>query len=95
MACHGQSDKAHLKARDDLGKERQTLLHEFNHTYADYPADRTLHELFEEQAERTPDRTALIYRGRRMTYGALNARANALAHTLRSMGVGPDTIVGL
>lgn len=76
-------------------KEKHTILHEFNNTYTDYPRDKTIHQVFEEQALRTPDNTAVIFNDRTMTYARLNEKANRLAHTLRLKGVGPDKIVGI
>ena len=61
----------------------------------DYPQDRCIHELFEEQAARTPDAVAVVFEDAQLSYGELNARANRLAHHLRALGVGPETIVGL
>jgi amino acid adenylation domain-containing protein len=55
----------------------------------------TLHALFETQAERGPDAIAVVCEGQQLTYGALNRRANQLAHHLRARGVGPETTVGL
>ena len=75
--------------------ERRQLLYEFNDTAADYPRDKTVHQIFEEQAELTPLNVALVFNDRKMTYGELNARANRLARTLRARGVGPDSVVGL
>ena len=54
-----------------------------------------LHERFEAQVSRTPDATALVFEGASLTYAELNRKANRLAHRLRSMGVGPETLVGL
>ena len=54
-----------------------------------------VHELFEEQAARAPEAVALVFEGAQLSYGELNERANRLAHHLRSLGVGPDAIVGL
>jgi non-ribosomal peptide synthetase component F len=51
--------------------------------------------LFEEQAALTPDAVALVFEGRTMTYGQLNARANRLAHHLIAAGIGPNDLVGL
>ena len=61
------------------------------------PARRTgvLHRRFEAQAERTPESIALVAENERLSYRELNARANQLAHHLRSLGVGPETLVGL
>jgi amino acid adenylation domain-containing protein len=75
--------------------EREQLLVGFNRTAADYPRDRCLHHLFEEQAARTPDRPALVCGDIRMTYAELNARANQIAHFLRGCGVGRNAPVGL
>jgi amino acid adenylation domain-containing protein len=60
----------------------------------DFPR-RGIHELFEEQVERSPDRPALVFAGQRLTYRELNTRSNALAWRLRERGVGLDSPVGL
>ncbi|GMU04723.1 non-ribosomal peptide synthetase/type I polyketide synthase [Corallococcus caeni] len=54
-----------------------------------------LHHPFEAQAERTPDATALVFQGRTLSYRALNAEANRLAHHLQSQGIGPGDFVGV
>src|SRR5437016_4176216 len=53
------------------------------------------HQLFEGWAHRTPDRTAVQAKKRRLTYGELNQRANQLARYLRSCGAGTETLVGI
>ncbi|HEU4869658.1 MAG TPA: amino acid adenylation domain-containing protein [Pyrinomonadaceae bacterium] len=58
-------------------------------------ADLCIHEWFEIQAEQTPNVTALVFEDRQLTYSELNAHANQLAHRLRSLGVGPDVLVGV
>ncbi|MDQ6893669.1 MAG: amino acid adenylation domain-containing protein [Acidobacteriota bacterium] len=58
-------------------------------------ARKTVHRLFEEQADRQPHATAVEFKGDTLTYGELNARANALARQLRRLGVGPEVLVGL
>ncbi|HEX8695859.1 MAG TPA: amino acid adenylation domain-containing protein, partial [Longimicrobium sp.] len=75
--------------------ERRRELEEWNATGAAYPDQACVYELFEAQAERTPDAVALTFDGRSLTYRELNARANRLAHYLRGLGVGPDARVGL
>jgi amino acid adenylation domain-containing protein len=75
--------------------ERSTVLEEWNRTEAAYPAESSLHALFEAQVERTPDAVALVFEGQALTYAGLNARANRLAHFLAERGVGPDVLVGL
>jgi amino acid adenylation domain-containing protein len=75
--------------------ERRHLVVSLNQTAEDYPRDSAIHELFERQAERVPDRPALVCRDRRHSYAELNARTNRLAHYLRERGVGPGVRVGL
>ncbi len=75
--------------------QRDQLLVEWNDTRTDYPRDACIHELFSAQAARAPHAVALVEADRRLTYGDLEARANQLAHYLRGLGVGPDTLVGL
>ncbi|MGW0533984.1 amino acid adenylation domain-containing protein [Streptomyces sp. NPDC003032] len=58
-------------------------------------APRLLHEVVEEQARRTPDATALVHEGDRLSYAELNTRANRLARHLTAQGVGPERIVAL
>jgi amino acid adenylation domain-containing protein len=76
-------------------EEQQKLLVQVNDTNTTYPSDKCLHELFEEQASRTPDEVAAIFAEEQVTYAQLNARANGLAHHLRGLGVGPDVLVGI
>ena len=75
--------------------EREQLLVQWNDSAVDYPRDRCIHQLFEQQVARTPDATAVVFEDTRLSYAELNARANRLAHHLITLGVGPDTLVGL
>jgi len=76
--------------------ERQQLLYEWNDTGTAFPADKCVHQLFEEQVARTPDAVAVVFEGEELSYGGLNRRANQLAHYLRKMGVGTgDTVAVL
>nr|AXN93627.1 PuwA [Symplocastrum muelleri NIVA-CYA 644] len=75
--------------------ERQQLLVEWNHTKTDYPADKCIHELFEEQVQLTPNAVAVVYENSQLTYSELNARANQLAHYLQTLGVKPEILVGI
>ncbi len=85
-----------LRSLDVLPEaERRQLLVEWNDTQTDYPRGRCVHELFEEQAARTPESVALEFEGREITYAELNRRANQLARVLRTRGVGPDVLVGV
>ncbi|MUH00714.1 amino acid adenylation domain-containing protein, partial [Scytonema sp. UIC 10036] len=75
--------------------EQQQLLVEWNRTQADYPQDKCIHQLFEEQVQRTPDAVAVVFENEQLTYQQLNCRANQLAHYLQSLGVGADVLVGI
>ena len=75
-------------------EERGRLLVEWNQTQKDYP-QKCIHELFEEQVERTPEALAVVHEERELSYGELNARANQLAHYLRGLGVKPDGRVAI
>ncbi|HEX8354146.1 MAG TPA: amino acid adenylation domain-containing protein, partial [Pyrinomonadaceae bacterium] len=76
-------------------REREQLLVTWNDTARDYPRDRCVHELFEEQAERRAGHVAVALGGEQVTYSDLNRRANRLAHYLRRAGVMPEARVGL
>jgi amino acid adenylation domain-containing protein/non-ribosomal peptide synthase protein (TIGR01720 family) len=75
--------------------ERQQLLVEWNDTQADYSKDVCIHQLFEAQSEQTPEAVAVVFEGQQLTYRELNCRANQVAHHLRSLGVGPEGLVGI
>ena len=75
--------------------ERAEVIELFNATQADYPRGRLLHELFEEQVQRTPDAPAVGHERDSLTYRELNTRANQLARYLRNKGVSPGQLVGL
>ncbi|CAC5343231.1 MULTISPECIES: non-ribosomal peptide synthetase [Planktothrix] len=75
--------------------EREQLLIKWNNTQTEYPADKCIHQLFEEQAKRTPNAIAVVYENESLTYQELNNRGNQLAHNLQKLGVKPDTLVGL
>ncbi|MEV0135513.1 amino acid adenylation domain-containing protein [Dactylosporangium sp. NPDC050688] len=75
-------------------QERQ-LVHTYNDTDVDFPADRCVHDLVAEQAARTPDAVAVTDDATTLTYRALNERAVALAGTLRSHGAAPGGFVGV
>ena len=76
-------------------EERRRLLVEWNDTARDYPKDKCIHKLFEEQAERSPDAIAVVFEDQRLTYEQLNRQANQLARHLMDLGVGPEVLVGI
>lgn len=68
----------------------------FNNTEYHYPHEKTIHQLFEEQVERTPNDVAVVYQDMRLTYRELNEQANQLAHVLRkAYHLKPDDLVGI
>ena len=75
--------------------EQRQLLVEWNHAQMDYPDNQCVHQLFEEQAAKTPDAIAVVFADQQLTYQALNRRANQLAHHLQALGVGPEVLVGI
>ena len=75
--------------------ERRQLLETWNQTRSDYPRDACIHQLFEAQAQRTPDAIAVESAEGRLTYRELDRRANHLASYLQSQGVKPDVLVGI
>ena len=75
--------------------ERVQLLQGWNATEASWPSNACVHQLFEQQVERTPDAPAVIFKGESLSYRELNYRANALAHYLRERGIGADSVVGI
>ncbi|MEH2262094.1 amino acid adenylation domain-containing protein [Nostoc sp.] len=76
-------------------QERHQLLVEWNDTYTPYPKSKCIHELFEEQVEKTPNAIAVVYEDESLTYQQLNLRANQLAHYLQTLGVGAEVLVGI
>jgi len=76
-------------------EERRKLLTEWVDTKKDYPRDKCIHQLFEEQVRKNPDAAAVIFKDQTLTYSELNKKANKLARLLRSKGVKPDSVVGI
>ena len=76
-------------------RERQQMLVDWNRTEMDFPHEGCVHHLVEAQAVSTPASVAVVADERRLTYAELNTRANRLAHRLRSLGVGPETLVAI
>ena len=91
-------DDPSLRLRDIAMLSEQEvhhLVHDLNDTQVDYPKDKLIHELFEGQAEETPDNIALVFNDEQLTYRELNEASNRLAHYLIAQGVTTETLVGL
>ena len=78
-----------------LSSEEQQLFTDWNKTQADYPLNKTVHQLFEEQVEKTPDQIAIVCEGQQLTYQQLNEQANQLARYLKKRGVESEQIVAI
>ena len=96
LAAMAAAPEGWLDSRQLLAAaERQLLLRELNDTHAAAAGGEDLHERIAAQARRVPGRVALVCGGERLTYRELQRRASSLAGTLRDLGVGPETRVGL
>jgi amino acid adenylation domain-containing protein len=76
-------------------EEQHQLLIEWNDTTVTRPQVQCVHDLFEIQADETPDAVAVVFGEQSLTYRELNRRANQVAHYLQSLGVGPEILVGM
>ncbi|WP_306474292.1 AMP-binding protein, partial [Bacillus pseudomycoides] len=76
-------------------EERNEILYEFNNTKMEYPRNRTIHQLFEEQVCRMPNQLAVVYENQKITYEELNKRANQLARRLQEKGVQTNQLIGI
>ena len=74
-------------------EEKNKIVEEFNDTYIEYPREKCIHELFTEQARKTPDKIALVFENKKFTYRQLDEMSNSLAHYLRENGVKRNEIV--
>ena len=75
--------------------DKEKILYDFNRTETDYPRNKGVYELFEEQVEKTPDDIAVVFRDWQLTYRELNEKANRIAWKLKEKGVKEDTVVGI
>lgn len=75
--------------------DREKALREWNATTVEYPTGKCVHELFEEQASRTPEAVAVVFEDRQMTYHELDLCANQLARRLLKRGTGAEALVGI
>gem|GEM_PF-704386 len=76
-------------------EEKKRILYDFNNKEAEYPKDKTIHQLFEEESEKRPDHAAVIFEDQIITYKELNRRADLLSAFLYSKGVNKEDIVGI
>ena len=83
-------------------KHYNQIVYDWNKTDRDYPRDKTIHQLFEEQVKKTPENVALVFEGEQLTYGELNEKSNQLARHIRAQyicktkqALKPDTLIAL
>ena len=76
-------------------KEWKQVVYDFNDTYVEYPRKKCVHELYTEQAQKTPDAIALVFEEQKFTYKELDEMSNSLAHYLRNKGVKPNDVVAV
>lgn len=106
LATTGKIDRKALpqpkrQAVTDLRKptlsesDLQKILVKWNTTQTHYPSEKCVHQLFEDQVEKTPDSIAVVFEDQQLTYCKLNQKANQLAHYLQKLGVKPETPVGI
>ncbi|MFD9700030.1 amino acid adenylation domain-containing protein [Lentzea sp. NPDC059081] len=91
----GIDPEARISRVDVLSAEERDLLAEWNDTTVDYPRDRSLVDLVEEQAEIRPNAVALVFGDERLTYAEVDAWANQVAHKVLEHGVGRGDLVGV
>ncbi len=75
--------------------EKNKILYQFNNTKTDYPKDKTIAQLFEEQVEKSPNNIAVVFEDTQLTYKQLNEKANSLAHYIRNKNIGKNDIIGI
>jgi amino acid adenylation domain-containing protein len=90
-----QNPEAPMSSVSIVSDEDKRMISLVNDTRTNYPGDKTIAELFEEQAKLYPEKTALVFKEKVFTYRELNERANQIAWKLRESGVNKDTPVGL
>ena len=76
-------------------REKDLILNDFNNTKVDYPREKCIHHLFEDQVAKAPDNVAIVFETSQLTYSELNEKSNQLAHYLQERGVKPETLVGI
>jgi amino acid adenylation domain-containing protein len=92
----GENPEERVSTLDLLTEsERHELLYKWNDTKTEFHSEQCVHQLFEAQAERSPEAVAVVNEDEQLTYAQLDRRGNQLAHHLRKLGVGPETRVGL
>jgi amino acid adenylation domain-containing protein len=91
----GGKGETKIEDLEMLAASHRQLLIDLNRTRKEYASDRSIHQLIEEQVARTPEQIAVVDGERQLSYRELNSRANQLAHHLRILGVGPETLVAI
>ena len=95
-------EQSHTEIRLLGPEEYQQIIYDWNQTDREYPHNKTLHQLFAEQVKRTPDKTAVVYEDKSLSYRELDQKANQLARYIRAVyrqqtqtELAPDTLVAM
>lgn len=84
-----------LKSHSMITEGEKKMIEGFNDTYTDYPKDKTINQLFEEQVVLHPNKRAVVFKEKTLSYNELNEKSNQLARFLRNSGVKANEKVGL
>ena len=95
IATNAEQGQINVKDLSYLNEAQyKQIVYEWNKTERNYSQDKTVHQLFEEQVEKTPDNIAVVYERQQLTYRELNKRSNRLANYLKqSYAIKPDTLI--
>ena len=88
-----QTPQMQISKIDILSDEEKSVLEGFNNIQKEYPKDKTIVELFQEQVLKNPNNVAVIYEDTQLTYEELNSKANTLANHLRELDITSDTLI--
>ncbi len=94
-AMAGNTKKELIELEMMTEEEKKQILVDFNNLEADFPRGRTIYQFIESRARQTPQKTAILFEGSRVTYETLNRGANQLARVLKKHGIKEDEPVGI
>ncbi|MEZ2737799.1 gramicidin S non-ribosomal peptide synthetase GrsA, partial [Aneurinibacillus aneurinilyticus] len=84
-----------LNQSKSILEEKEQYPFAVNNIKAEYPRDKTIHQLFEEQVSKRPNNVAIVCENEQLTYHELNVKENQLARIFTEKGIGKDTLVGI
>jgi amino acid adenylation domain-containing protein/thioester reductase-like protein len=93
LLAHLDQPVRHMEIMSE--QEKHQILHDFNDTSTEYPGDKSIVRLFQEQVLRTPNQTALVFKKTKLTYKQLDTQSEIVARMLKAKGVAPNSIVAI